>query len=297
MTPVPHPIPYQGSKRRLAPEILAHVGSRTFDSLYEPFAGSAALTIAASTCGLANRYVIGDSLGSLMEIWDAILETPDSLASAYSKLWEEQGTEPREHFNRVRLEYNEKGGASRLLYLLARCVKNAPRWNKRGGFSQSADHRRKGMRPSKMSAQIEGCHELLSGVTTSLALDAAVTCRSAGPSDLVYLDPPWQGTSSGPDTRYHAGFDRTALEAMLDSLNARGANWILSYDGRHGKKSYGAPLPSRLFGAHFEIAAGRSSQATLNGQSAETYESLYLSQSLIEESPAERLEPELAALL
>jgi DNA adenine methylase len=297
MGAVPHPIPYQGSKRRLAPQILDFVDGLTFQTLYEPFAGSAAFTIAANSRGLAEQYVIGDSLEPLMDIWRAMLGTPTALASAYENLWEEQSREPREHFNRVRSEYNEKGGAARLLYLLARCVKNAPRWNKRGGFSQSADHRRKGMHPSRMRAQISGCHELLSGNTTPLAKDASATSAMAGSMDLVYLDPPWQGTSSGPDTRYHAGFDRIDLEAMLASLNTRRVPWILSYDGRHGEKTYGPSLPRDLVGAHVELAAGRSSQATLNGRSAETFESLYLSPTLVDGMPTKQVEHHLVLAL
>jgi DNA adenine methylase len=297
MSNLPHPIPYQGSKRRLASQILAFVDDLTFETLYEPFAGSAAMTIAANHRRLAERYVIADSLGPLIEIWGAILQTPDILASSYTDLWNEQINEPREHFNRVRSEYNKEGGAARLLYLLTRCVKNAPRWNKRGDFSQSADHRRKGMRPSKMRAQIEGCNQLLSGNTVALSEDAVATSDMAGPSDLVYLDPPWQGTSAGPDPRYHKGFDRNSLETLLASLNARGVPWILSYDGKHGSKVYGPPLPDSLFGMHLELSAGRSSQATLNGRSAETFESLYLSPSLAEQLSAGQVRPQLAVAL
>ena len=52
---LPHPIPYQGSKRNLAPDILRYF-PETFDVLYEPFAGSAAMTIAAAAQGLGSRY-------------------------------------------------------------------------------------------------------------------------------------------------------------------------------------------------------------------------------------------------
>jgi len=34
--PLPHPIPYQGSKRKLAPRILAMLASREIDRLIEP---------------------------------------------------------------------------------------------------------------------------------------------------------------------------------------------------------------------------------------------------------------------
>ena len=61
MTRLPHPIPYQGSKRKLAPVIDRYLPGniRTF---YEPFAGSAAMTIYAAHHQRAARFVLGDSL-------------------------------------------------------------------------------------------------------------------------------------------------------------------------------------------------------------------------------------------
>ena len=44
---VPHPIPYQGSKRNLAPAILGYFPGGVA-TLIEPFAGSAALTLATA---------------------------------------------------------------------------------------------------------------------------------------------------------------------------------------------------------------------------------------------------------
>jgi len=56
---VPHPIPYQGSKRNLAADILRYFPQK-FGTLYEPFAGSAAITIAAAVNRLGQRYHIND---------------------------------------------------------------------------------------------------------------------------------------------------------------------------------------------------------------------------------------------
>ena len=44
---VPHPIPYQGSKRNLAPAILGYFPERV-GTLIKPSAGSVALTLAAA---------------------------------------------------------------------------------------------------------------------------------------------------------------------------------------------------------------------------------------------------------
>ena len=214
---LPHPIPYQGSKRLLASRILATVAGRPpFAALYEPFAGSAAVTLAAADAGVADRYVLGDSLPELIDIWQAVIASPGALADDYAAIWHEQEAAGRSHFDRVRADFNAEGGAARLLYLLARCVKNAPRFGP-NGFSQSADHRRTGVRPERMRRQIESAHRLLAGRTTALAGDACETLRSATPGDLVYLDPPWQGTTEGRDKRYHQGLARDRLIELLET--------------------------------------------------------------------------------
>jgi DNA adenine methylase len=76
---VPHPIPYQGSKRNLAPAIHGYFPERV-GTLIEPFAGSAALTLAVAARGLAARYVINDLNKPLVDLWRAIIESPDKLA-------------------------------------------------------------------------------------------------------------------------------------------------------------------------------------------------------------------------
>ncbi len=128
-----------------------------------------------------------------------------------------------------------------------------------------------------MTHQLAGAHALLRGKTETVAGDFAQIIEDAGPRDLVYLDPPWEGTSTGRDTRYHSGLARERLIAALESLNQRGVPWLLSYDGQCGTKTYGTALPVDLRATRLELNAGRSSQATLNGRSDVTIESLYVS--------------------
>ncbi len=281
---LPHPIPYQGSKRLLADEILAVLAGRRFEALYEPFAGSAAITIASAARDLAPRYHITDTLEPLMGIWRAILDDPRGLADAYEQVWLKQlDGDGTTHFNRVRDEFNNGNeNPAFLLYLLARCVKNSPRFNQDGAFNQSPDKRRRGMRPSKMRRELLGVSSLLQGRAHAAALPFEQALAQATANDLVYLDPPWEGTSTGRDRRYHEGLDRDRLIRALDDLNARGVPVLLSYDGRCGEKSYGSPLPDELGLVHLELHAGRSSQATLLGRSDHTIESLYVSEMLLE---------------
>lgn len=277
MALTPHPIPYQGSKRRLARAILEALGRRPIDRLFEPFAGSAALTLAAARSARARAFVVGDSLGPLAAIWRAIVDAPGPLADGYAKLWQE-GASPRAYLA-VRARYNAQGGAAELLYLLARCVKSAPRWNQKGQFNQAADLRRRGARPERVRRALCEAHALLAGRCEVRAGDFCATVEDAGRRDLVYLDPPWQGVSAGKNPRYHQGLARERLIEALAALDRRGVAFALSYDGRTGARRYGEPLPEKL-ARRVELDGGRSAQATLTGRTDRTVESLYLSRRL-----------------
>lgn len=285
MPSAPHLIPYQGSKRRLAPAILSLCGEARFSRFYEPFAGSAALTIAAASARIASRYVFGDSLAALAGIWQLCVEDPDALAQQYETHWRTQTDDPRAYYLAARNRFNSErldgdGDPATLLYLLARCVKNAPRFARDGSFNQAADHRRLGRSPDKVRAAAIAISALLFGRSDVVRGDFAASCARAGADDLVYLDPPWLGTTHGPDKRYHEGLAEARLVEVLAAMNERGVPWILSYDGRTGDKRYGRPLPARLAALHVEIDAGASSQATLSGRRATTFESLYVSSGL-----------------
>jgi DNA adenine methylase len=275
----PHPIPYQGSKRRLAAAILAHAPNRV-RRLIEPFAGSAAVSLAAAARDLAARYWIADRLGPLAELWRAILDHPSATADAYERLWTAQHPDPAAHYRAVRARFNRTGDPVALLYLLARCVKSAVRFNGAGEFNQGADHRRAGMRPPRMRGQIERASRLLAGRTEVTAADYAELLADASPGDLVYLDPPYQGVSRRRDPRYVAPLDRDRLVGELDRLNRRRVPFLVSFDGATGDRTYGPPLPRELGLRRVLLPAGRSSQATLAGRVAETVESLYLSRTL-----------------
>jgi len=275
----PHPIPYQGSKRRLAQTILGYYPAPV-NVLFEPFVGSAAVTIATAARDRAVRYHCNDVLQPLMGIWEAILENPMDLADEYRRLWREQLDSPKKYFFQVREEYNADGSPAKLLYLLARCVKNSVRFNSNGQFNQSPDNRRLGMKPDKLRTQVLGAHQLLKGCTTLTSLDYEEVLQLAEPGDLVYMDPPYQGTSNGRDRRYYESLDVGRFVGALERLRQRRVPFIISFDGRLGDKTYGQELPRELGLTRVEVNAGRSSQATLNGKSHVTFESLYLSPEL-----------------
>ena len=278
---VPHPFPYQGSKRGIAKFILPYFPSNV-RCLIEPFCGAAAVSIAASAHGLAERFLLNDLNKPLMALWSAILNNPNSLCDEYERQWLEQQSDRKAYFFEVRDEFNKTHDPNQLLYLLARIVKGSVRYSSDGRFNQSADNRRSGMRPSTMRRNINCVSALLKNKTSVSAVDFREAIERAEKRDLVYMDPPYQGTSFTRDHRYFNGLSYDDFVETLGRMNDLDISYIISYDGMTGEKTYGKQLPETLHLRHLHIRAGRSSQATLLGNNQETIESLYLSPSLVE---------------
>ena len=113
----PHPIPYQGSKRLLAPAILSFVRKGDFIRLIEPFAGSAAITLGAAKRNLFEEYIIADILRLLTDIWQLIVDSPKKLSEDYRRLWESQRrTRTGIRFNQIRAEFNSDQDPAKLLF-------------------------------------------------------------------------------------------------------------------------------------------------------------------------------------
>jgi DNA adenine methylase len=280
----PYIIPYQGSKRKLANLILNHVQYNLNGTLFEPFAGSAALTLTAASRKIGKNYVIGDKFSPLIKLWELIIEQPEYLGENYAKIWQSQFDDPKKYFLKIRSEFNLEKDPVKFLYLVARCVKNAIRFNADGEFNQSSDNRRFGMQPEKVIQKSKSASCILKGKTSLIAGDFMEILQNATPEDLVYLDPPWQGTSLKKDPRYAYLLDVDRLIEGLSDLNDRKIPYLLSFDGTCGDKNYGKELPKQLQLKRIELNAGRSSQATLLGRDEITIESLYLSPILLEKN-------------
>ncbi len=283
---VPHPIPYQGSKRRIADTILAYVPLSA--RFVEPFAGSAAMSLAVATHNRSDRFLLNDINDPLIGLWRLILEQPISLADSYADLWGNQIGQEVLHYNCVRSTFNVNQDPRLFLFLLARCVKGAVRYNTKGEFNQSPDNRRRGRKPHTMREHIRMASELFANRTLLKSEDYRSILELVDSDDMIYLDPPYQGVSRNGSSRYCASLELDDFVESLDYLNSRGLRYIVSYDGRTGQKRHGSLLPDGLGLTHVSIDAGPSAQATLNGYRARTIESLYISPSLAKRSDFKR---------
>jgi len=296
MRRLPHPIPYQGSKRKLAPVIAGYL-PRRMEKFYEPLAGSAAMTVYAAYHGLAERFVVADSLEPIVNLLRLIVHDPEMTADRYRSIWEGQGKNNENFFNEIRERYNAEQHPVDLLYLICRCAKNSVRFSRSGKFTQSVDRRRLGMHPRKMRSAVLGVSTILHGKAEFRVGDWQETLADARPGDFVYMDPPYLGTTIGRDKRYYQQLGREKLMVGLECLRRRNVPFALSYDGMTGGREYGPPLPDHLKLTRLLLYAGTSAQSTLSGRNEETVESLYLTPGLTEQvNGIGRGDPELASL-
>ncbi|MGL4209863.1 MAG: Dam family site-specific DNA-(adenine-N6)-methyltransferase [Candidatus Adiutrix sp.] len=279
----PHIVQYQGSKRILAPQIMQYM-PKHFNRLLEPFAGMAAISVAVSQTRRTAQYCINDLNAPLVNMLKTAVEEPHTLVERYTSLWNKQfdyGDEHVKHFYDVRTQFNAGDESpENMLYLLARCVKGAVRYGKKGKFNQSPDKRRHGTNPRNIEANVYAVSSLLKGKSRFSALDYREIFKMAQPGDLVYMDPPYQGVSNTRDNRYFSGLPFAEFAEALELLNKKNVDFLISYDGECGGKEYGEELPTALECKKMLLNAGTSSQATLLGRKEITFEALYVSRNL-----------------
>ena len=281
---LPHIVQYQGSKRKLAAQILRYM-PKNFERLVEPFSGMASISIAVALEGRTKNFLINDLNAPLIGILEETVENPESLAKEYRKIWLEQfsyGNNHAQHFYKVREQFN--GGIktpANFLYLLARCVKGSVRYGSNGNFNQSPDKRRHGTNPQTLEKNLLKISALLKDKVKFLSSDYRTVFNLIRPGDLVYLDPPYQGVTDTRDKRYCSGLNFDEFVVALETLNDRGVDYLVSYDGACGGKKYGRELPESLGCGRFLLNAGSSAQSTLFGKRDITFESLYVSRSLL----------------
>jgi DNA adenine methylase len=236
---------------------------------------------------VASEFWLNDLNEPLVQLLELIIENPQEIITAYTEIWHGQHHDSVTHYFETREKFNLTNDPRLFLYLLARCVKGAVRYNSAGLFNQSPDKRRNGAHPDKMSKNIEGVSILLKGRCHFTSLDYQEVLVGASKNDFIYMDPPYQGVCGQKDSRYFSGISFDDFVLSLEQLNRRGIAFAISYDGKRGDKTFGTPLPKELGLQRIEIEVGRSSQATLLGRTEITTESLYLSPNLANQHVAE----------
>src|SRR5207244_3601387 len=110
-----------------------------------------------------------------------------------------------------------------------------------GHFNQSPDKRLLGRNPERLKIDLLQISTLLKGKTRCYTFDYKEVLPIATTDDLIYLDPPYEGTGVTGGFNYAGKIDFKELIDSLSSLNKRNIPYLLSFTGRTGNKSFGKP--------------------------------------------------------
>jgi DNA adenine methylase len=248
--PVPRQpvIKWPGGKWRVAHVVGAMF--RDAPRYFEPFVGGGALL----PFRRSQEALAGDIITELVELWKAIRHTPDATADEYETRWDLLQSTGHPAYYAIRESFNTTRNPHDLLFLSRTCVNGLVRFNSNGEFNNSLHHTRPGISPSRLRRIIHQWSQAIQGVEF-VAGDYRETLASAGAGDFVFLDPPYSGTKG----RYMP--DEFGLEDFLGELhrlNHIGAQWVLTFDGRAGGRTYTGRLPSDLYKARLSVATGNS---------------------------------------
>jgi DNA adenine methylase len=217
-------IRWAGSKRKLLPA-LSRYWRPSYDRYVEPFAGSCSLFFAIAP----DRALLADKNADLMHALAVLRRTPGQLYDRVAALRADARTYARWR-HRSPSALTSLGKAVRFVYLNRNCFNGIYRTNTDGEFNVPFSASRTGALPSR--AEFVACGRLLRRATLRTG-DFGATLRRCRKGDFVYVDPPYfvrrrrVFREYGPDAFGLEDFTR--LLKHLDSLDARGVTFLLSY--------------------------------------------------------------------
>lgn len=241
-------IKWSGSKRRIAPLLTTLLPDT--ERYFEPFVGSGAmLPFRTSRIAFA-----GDIIAELITLWQAIRDTPELTTKEYKGRWLRLQNKGHTAYYAIRDSFNTTRNPHDLLFLTRTCVNGLTRFNKNGKFNNSLHHTRPGIAPARLRKVIHQWSHFVQDVQF-IAADYRETLSSVRKNDLVFLDPPYAGTKG----RYIPGeFNHDEFYHELERLNAVSARWVLTFDGRAGRRSYETNIPSELYRVRLGLPTGNS---------------------------------------
>ncbi|EOX3827375.1 DNA adenine methylase [Enterobacter quasiroggenkampii] len=191
--------------------------------LVEPFAGSCAVMMATDY----PYYLVADINPDLINLYQVIKEDVNSFIHLVERIFSKFTTEEdyykcRQFFNTVPLESIEK--AAYFLFLNRHCYRGLCRYNQRGLFNVPYGNYKKPYLPvDEVRAFAE---KAVRATFICASYDETLAMLQAG--DVVYCDPPYDGTFSGYHTAGFSDDDQYDLASILVRRSSEGHPIIVS---------------------------------------------------------------------
>ena len=255
-----------GNKQRVAKEIISFFPQR-FGTYFEPFLGSGGVLAT-----LAPIQAIGsDSFSPLIEIWQTLQDSPDTLRRWYADRWNEMASGDKiQSFAKIKSRFNAKPNGADLLFICRSCYGGVVRFRQKDGFISTPCGIHDPISPDSFSERVDIWHERVSG-TQFRRMEFSQSLEMAEAGDLVYCDPPYSHTQA---ILYGAqSFSLGELLNAISECKARGVFVALSIDGtkKSGNTVCHIPIPAGLFEREVFIHCGRSmlKRFQMNGKTLE----------------------------
>lgn len=214
-------VKWAGGKRALVPEI-AKALPETFGTYWEPFLGGGAAFFALDS--RITKAELSDANVELIITYQMVKTKCDELIAA---LREHATQHSRSHYRRVRdKQHGEQDPvllASRFIYLNKTCFNGLYRVNKAGRFNVPIGRHKN---PAISGAEnLAAAAEVLSKARLRVLSFEKIAPQ---PDDVIYCDPPYDGTFTGYTGTGFSDDDQTALRDCCKKWREAGAHVIIS---------------------------------------------------------------------
>jgi DNA adenine methylase len=242
-----------GNKQRFAHEIASYFPA-SYNTYFEPFLGSGAVLGTLTP----NSAVASDALGPLIEIWQTLSTSPETLKAWYEDRWRRfDAGDRRAVYEEIKASYNSAANGADLLFLSRSCYGGVVRFRKADGYMSTPCGVHNPINPESFAERVDTWHERTSGAEF-LHADFEEIMNMAQTGDMVYCDPPYSDTQT---ILYGAqSFSLERLFEAVDRCKRRGVFVALSIDGskKNGKKQLEIAIPEGLFEQEATVNCGRS---------------------------------------
>ena len=231
-----------GNKQRFAHEIISYFPDRV-NTFYEPFLGSGAVLATLSHA----KAVGSDIFPPLMEIWQTLHSSPDTLKKWYSERWVQATNGDKvDEYEVIKASYNKCPNGADFIFLCRTCYGGVVRFRKSDGYMSTPCGVHNPISPDTFSQRVDLWYERTKG-TDFVLMDYRSAMLNAKEGDLIYCDPPYRHSQS-----ILYGAQSFNVEELFDTIlqcKKSGVYVALSIDGKKqsGKTICELPIPGGLF--------------------------------------------------